>query len=160
MYDAATGVFASEENIMSSSSFLLRAPYAALLALGVAGCGMTGVDREAAQLKPRQLEMLDKQLAGKVAGEPVNCIPLRLADNTIRVSDDILLYRVSKRLVYRNDLANSCPGLARNDDIIVVRTYGSQLCDSDILQLVDRTSGISGGACSLGQFTPYRAPAG
>lgn len=145
---------------MTPSFNLLGASCVALLALGVAGCGMTGVDREAAPLKPRQLETLDKQLAGKVAGEPVNCIPLRLADNTIRVSDDIILYRVSKRLVYRNDLVSSCPGLAREDDIIILKTYGSQLCDSDILRLVDRTSGSPTGVCSLGKFTPYRSPAG
>ncbi len=144
---------------MSASAIIVRTIFTVVLALGVAGCGATGVEREAAALKPNQLEKLDKQLAGKVAGEPVNCIPLRLADNTIRVSDDIILYRVSKRLVYRNDLANSCAGLARDDDIIVVRTYGSQLCDTDILELVDRATGSPSGFCSLGQFTPYRTPA-
>lgn len=144
---------------MSAIAIITRVFTTAVLALGVAACGATAVDREATPLKPNQLEKLDKQLAGKVAGEPVNCIPLTLADNAIRVSDDIILYRVSKRLVYRNDLANSCPGLGRDDDIIVVKTYGSQLCDSDIIQLVDRYNGFTKGACSLGQFTPYRTPA-
>lgn len=144
---------------MAAIASITRVLTAAVLALGVAGCGATAVDREATPLKPNQLEKLDKQLAGKVAGEPVNCIPLTLTDNAIRVSDDIILYRVSKRLVYRNDLANSCPGLGRDDDIIVVKTFGSQLCDSDILQLVDRYSGFTRGACSLGKFTPYRTPA-
>ncbi len=145
---------------MAIESIALRTSLAALLALGVGACGMAGVDREASPLKPSQLEMLDKHLAGKVAGEPVNCIPSRTADNSIRVSDDIILYRVSKRLVYRNDLANSCLGLGRNDDILIVKTYGSQLCDGDIIHLVDRLSGINKGACSLGQFVPYRTPTG
>jgi hypothetical protein len=131
---------------------------ATLLALGVGACGLAGVDREAAPLKPSQLEKLDKHLAGKVAGPPVSCIPLTLADNSIRVSDNIILYRVSKRLVYRNDLANRCPGLGRDDDIIVLKTLGSQLCDGDIIQLADRYNGFTKGACSLGKFTPYRAP--
>lgn len=143
---------------MTFRSNLLRLSCATFAALGLASCSMAGVDREAAPLKPNQLEKLDKHLAGKVAGEPVNCIPSRIADNSIRVSDDIILYRVSKRLVYRNDLANSCLGLGRDDDIIVVKTYGSQLCDGDIIHLVDRFSGITKGACSLGQFVPYRTP--
>lgn len=125
----------------------------------VVGCGATAMDDRAAAISPRGAEKLDRQLAGKVAGEPINCIPMRNADQAIRISDDILLYRVSNRLVYRNDLSPSCSGLARNSDIIVVRTITSQLCDGDIINLVDRTSGSSYGGCALGKFTPYRTPA-
>lgn len=124
----------------------------------VAGCGATAVDDRTAAISPRNAEKLDRQLAGKVAGEPINCIPMRNADEAIRISDDILLYRVSNRLVYRNDLAPSCSGLARNSDIMVVRTVSTQLCDGDIINLVDRTSGSSFGGCALGKFTPYRTP--
>ena len=74
------------------------------------------------------------------------------------VSDDILLYRVSGRLVYKNDLRSSCNGLGRDNDIIVTRTTGTGPCRGDIITLVDRTSGIGGGSCSLGEFTPYRTP--
>ena len=137
---------------------LSKTAIACTAAAFIAGCGATAMDDRAAAISPKNVEKLDRQLANKVAGEPINCIPMRNADEAIRISDDILLYRVSSRLVYRNNLAPSCSGLARNSDIMVVRSISSQLCDGDIINLVDRTSGSSYGGCSLGEFTPYRTP--
>ncbi len=124
--------------------------------LVIAGCGE--IDRAPVPLTEKQSALFMKQLDGKVAGKPVNCISDFNTQNMIRVSDDILLYRVSGRLVYRNNLRSSCSGLARDDDIIVTEQFGGQKCRGDLLRLVDRTSGIPGGVCSLGEFIPYRAP--
>lgn len=119
-----------------------------------AGCGE--MDSTPAPLTDRQAATLNKQLDGKIAGTPQRCISDFNADNMIRVSDDILLYRVSGNLVYRNNLRSTCPGLARDSDIVVTEQFGSQKCSGDILKLVDRTSGIPGPFCSLGEFVPYR----
>ncbi|WP_260580527.1 hypothetical protein [Sphingopyxis sp. PET50] len=62
--------------------------------------------------------------------------------------------------VYRNDLKSSCPGLARDSDIMVIRQFGGSTCSGDFFHLVDRTSGIRGPTCVLGDFVPYRKPAG
>jgi hypothetical protein len=121
----------------------------------VAACAK--IDSTPMPLTEKQSAVLVKELDGKVAGAPVNCINDFNAYNTIRVSDDILLYRVSGRLVYRNNLRSSCRGLARDNDIIVSEQFGSQKCRGDIIRLVDRTSGMPGGFCSLGEFVPYRA---
>ncbi|WP_295444418.1 hypothetical protein [Sphingorhabdus sp. EL138] len=120
-----------------------------------AACGQ--VDSTPKPLTEKQSAMLMKELNGKVAGAPVNCISDFNATNTIRVSDNILLYRVSGRLVYQNTLRSACSGLARDNDIIVSEQFGSQKCKGDIIRLVDRTSGMSGGVCSLGAFVPYRS---
>ena len=69
-------------------------------------------------------------------------------------------YRSGGNLVYRNDLKNSCPGLARDSDIMVVRQFGSSTCEGDFFHLVDRSSGIRGPTCVFGEFVPYRKPAG
>ena len=114
------------------------------------------VDSTPQPLTDKQSMVLSKQLAGKVAGEPQNCINDFNNTNLVRVSDDILIYRVSSRLVYENRLRYSCPGLARDNDIIVTEQFGSQRCKGDIFRLVDRTSGIQGPTCSLGEFVPYR----
>ena len=121
----------------------------------VAACGQ--VDSTPKPLTEKQTAVLMKELSGKVAGKPVNCISDFNATNTIRVSDDILLYRVSGRLVYQNKLRSACSGLARDNDIIVSEQFGSQKCKGDIIRLVDRTSGMTGGVCSLGDFVPYRS---
>ncbi|MBA4748822.1 MAG: hypothetical protein H2056_08920 [Sphingopyxis sp.] len=124
----------------------------------LAGCAPAGsAEPGAAALTPKQAEVLDKQLAGKVAGKPIQCLTSTSRNyQTIRVSDDILLYRASGNLVYRNTLLGSCPGLTRNDDILVIRSFGSGTCKGDFIHLVDRTSGIRGPTCVLGEFVPYR----
>lgn len=115
------------------------------------------VDSTPVPLTDKQASLLTRELDGKVAGAPVNCISDFNADDMIRVSDNILLYRVSGRLVYKNTLRSSCPGLARDTDIVVTEQFGGQKCRGDLVRLVDRTSGIPGPVCSLGEFVPYRA---
>ncbi|MGV1684100.1 hypothetical protein [Sphingopyxis sp. NJF-3] len=127
----------------------------------VASCAPAGSAEAGAEaLTPKQAETLDKQLAGKVAGAPEKCLPSFRTNDAIRVSDTILLYRSGGNLVYRNDLKGSCPGLARDSDIMVIKQYGSQICNGDFFHLVDRSSGIRGPTCVFGDFVPYRKPAG
>ena len=118
------------------------------------------VDSTPKPLTEKQSIVLAKELDGKTAGEPLRCISDFNGTNLIRVSDDMLLYRVSSRLVYQNKLRGTCSGLSRDSDIIVSEQFGGQKCKGDILRLVDRTSGIQGGFCSLGDFVPYRKDAG
>jgi hypothetical protein len=113
-----------------------------------------------APLNEKQAILLDKELSGKVAGKPLNCLSNSQTNNVIRVSDDMLLYRQSGRLVYQNKLRYTCRGLSRDDDIIVTETFGGSLCKGDLIRLVDRTSGIQGPVCSLGEFVPYRKAEG
>ncbi|PZQ21848.1 MAG: hypothetical protein DI569_10465 [Sphingopyxis macrogoltabida] len=137
-------------------------PYPVIAALALlAGCAPAGSSEPgAAALTPKQVERMEKQLADKVPGEPVRCLPNYRTTDTIRVSDTILLYRANGNLVYRNDLKGSCPGLARDSDIMVVRQFGPSTCDGDFFHLVDRSSGIRGPTCVFGPFVPYRKPAG
>lgn len=132
---------------------------AALAPLALSACAAGTATAQSDALTPDQLALLESNLGGKVAGQPVSCIPSSTTNSTIRVSDSILLYRASGRLVYKNDLRQSCPGLARDNDIIVSRIHGSGPCRGDIIRLVDRTSGIGGPSCVLGEFVPYRTPA-
>lgn len=124
----------------------------------LASCAPMAQSADADALTPNQLALLDRNLGGKVAGPAVRCITSTPTPDTIRVSDDILLYRASGRLVYKNDLRGGCPGLARDSDVIVTEIRGAGPCSGDIIHLVDRTTGIRGPSCVLGDFTPYRTP--
>src|SRR3546814_15641992 len=65
----------------------------------IAGCAPAGsAEAGASALTPKQAKTLDKQLAGKVAGKPMNCLPNDRTTDTIRVSDYILLYRAGGNL--------------------------------------------------------------
>jgi Family of unknown function (DUF6491) len=124
--------------------------------LALAGCMAGDTDSAPAPIAAKEATLLAKELKGKVAGAPRNCVSNLGMSNIIRISDDMLLLRESGRLVYQNKLRGRCPGLVRDDDIIVTETYGGQLCRGDVLRLVDRTSGIPGPVCSLGEFIPYK----
>ena len=122
----------------------------------ITGCSMSDTQSTPMALTEKQSKLLTKQIGGKVAGKAVSCISSAQNTNIIRVSDDMLLYKVSGRLVYQNRLKSPCPGLASDRDIMVTEQFGSQQCRGDIIKLVDRIGGIPGPFCSLGDFVPYR----
>ncbi len=133
--------------------FLTSTGGAALL---LCGCTVTNADSTPIALTEKQSNLLQKQISGKVAGEPVSCISNFQSDDIIRVSDDMLLYKISGRLVYQNRLKSPCPGLASDRDIMVTERFGNQQCRGDIIKLEDRIGGIPGPFCILGDFVPYR----
>lgn len=99
---------------------------------------------------------LDKLLAGRVAGKPVECLSLpNVTGNTI-VEGRAIVYRAGTRL-YVNVPPDGARQLHR-DDIIVTRTFGTNLCRRDVIRLLDRTSTIPHGFISLGRFVPYTKP--
>ncbi|NML10578.1 hypothetical protein HHL08_10515 [Sphingobium sp. AR-3-1] len=112
---------------------------------------------EPTPLTDKQAIKLDKALAGKVAGEKVSCINREPQTSLTVISNNVLLYRVSRRLVYKNELIGSCSGLTYGDTMIV-RSYGSQMCRGDFTTTANLQTGITTGACALGDFIPYRAP--
>ena len=112
---------------------------------------------EPTPLTDKQAAKLEKALAGLEAGEKVSCINREPQANFTVISGNTLLYRVSRKLVYKNELIGSCNGLARGDTMIV-RTWGSQYCRGDLTASADLITGMNTGSCALGDFTPYRAP--
>ncbi len=137
----------------------MLAKFGAVAAVGLLVAGCTNAAQTAVGpdgLTVAQGEILTKELAGKTPGAPVRCLNGGQRYDTIRVSDDVLLYRASGRVVYRTNLRGSCPGLARDNDIMVVRQYGSGTCSGDFFHLVDRSSGMRGPTCVFGEFIPYR----
>ena len=120
------------------------------------GCSMSDTESTPMPLSDKQSKLLQKQIGGKVAGTAVSCISSTPHVDVIRVSDELLLYKVSGRLVYQNRLKSRCTGLASDRDIMVTEQFGSQQCRGDIIKLVDRLGGIPGPFCVLGDFVPYR----
>ena len=114
---------------------------------------------EPPRLTEKQAARLEAALEGKVAGEPLSCVSRYPAASLTAISESVLLYRVSGRLVYRNDLIGSCAGLSRGDTLIIKPTgLSSQYCRGDLVRSADLTTGSVTGGCALGSFTPYRTP--
>jgi hypothetical protein len=103
-------------------------------------------------------EKLAKALVGRTAGKPVRCLNLRDIQSSEIIDRTAILYRTGGGRLYVNR-----PEIGResldNNDILVTRTFGSQLCSIDTVQLLDRNARFYSGFVGLGEFVPYtRAP--
>lgn len=127
---------------------LLTAASLALLALP--GAAMAG---EQAKPNPKGEAELAKMLEGRVAGKPVKCLSsAQLRDSTV-VDRTAIVYRLGSKL-YVNRPRSGAEQL-NDDDILVTQIYGSQLCNVDKIDLVDRASRMWSGFVLLGDFVPY-----
>jgi hypothetical protein len=121
-------------------------PLTLALCLTVASCAVPPA--------PIGQSVFPAELAGRVAGTPSRCLSigpssgLRVAD-----SDRHMLISGSGRIVWSNSLGPSC-GFGPND-LLVFEPLGNQYCRGDIVRSVDRTSGIPGPSCVLGDFVPW-----
>ncbi|HVR89788.1 MAG TPA: hypothetical protein VHG29_01685 [Novosphingobium sp.] len=103
------------------------------------------------RLTPQQ--ELAKLLEGRVAGTPVSCIST-FGHSNLRVLDNTALVYGSGRTIYVNVPDN--PDVLDDDDVLVTRQFGSQLCRMDIVNVVDRAGGFYRGFVGLNDFVPYR----
>ncbi|MES2046539.1 MAG: hypothetical protein V4475_21925 [Pseudomonadota bacterium] len=107
----------------------------------------------AAPAATRDRDPLD-EFAGRVAGPAVNCLSADRAGNLVALDERTLIYRESRRRIWRNDLPDACPGL-NDDSLLVIELFGSGPCKGDRFHPVQRGSNIPGPSCRLGSFVPY-----
>ncbi|CUS44082.1 MAG: hypothetical protein V4610_05185 [Pseudomonadota bacterium] len=122
-----------------------------MLAVLMSGCATTG-DTQGA------VRDLDKALAGRTPGTPVDCIDRNFASGPQIIDGSTLLYQ-SGRQVWRNDLEAQCPSL-RPTSVLIIEAHGSQMCRNDLFRATESGSAVPGPICRLGRFTPYEKPKG
>jgi len=99
---------------------------------------------------------LAKIVKDRVAGKPVNCINMTQIRSTTIIDKTAIVYDMGGT-IYVNRPAY--PQSLDDDDILVTKTWGSQLCNVDIVQLASRTGGMWWrGFVGLGDFVPYTKP--
>lgn len=101
---------------------------------------------------------LEKLLAGRTAGKPVNCVSLARLQSSEIIDRTAIVYRAPGNRLYVNYPRIGAESLD-DDDILVTRTTGSQLCSIDTVRLLDRGSRFEHGFVGLGEFVPYDRPA-
>jgi hypothetical protein len=96
---------------------------------------------------------LQRLLAGRAPGRPVDCISLANAPSSTIIEGRAIVWRFGSRL-YVNEPRSGATSLD-DDDILVTRPFGSRLCSRDPVNLVSRSGRIPHGFILLGQFVPY-----
>lgn len=120
--------------------------------VGLCACATAS---EAPQRSASAQRQYDHLLAGRVAGAPEKCLPTYRSNDMTVIDDDTILFR-DGRTTYVNHPLGGCNNLHQSGRALVTRNFGPQLCRGDLATVIDNTSGMSVGACSLGDFIPYR----
>jgi hypothetical protein len=126
-----------------------------LVTLAMAGLVAGCMAQEPVELTADAQAELARELAGRVAGDPVPCLNQRDIRGNRSVGEAVLLFDGPGDLVYVNRPAGGCPSLDHGR-ALSTRTMGTRLCRGDLARVFDPTSGIEYGGCSLGDFVPYR----
>ncbi len=121
-----------------------------LVALGVAA---SSAAPSLAKEKLTGEQELAKILKDRVAGKPISCIWLREANSTQIIEKTAIVYDAGA-VIYVN--RPKFPQSLHEDDILVTKTWNSQLCNMDTVQLMDRSAGFYNGFVGLEDFVPYR----
>ncbi|HYE28237.1 MAG TPA: hypothetical protein VEA61_08385 [Allosphingosinicella sp.] len=97
---------------------------------------------------------LSRELAGRTAGPPQDCVTASPGDSLVARDPQTLVSRRGDT-IWVNRLAAACPGLNPMSTLIV-EVHGSQYCRGDRIRATEPGRSIPGPACLLGRFTPWR----
>lgn len=105
----------------------------------------------APRLTPQQ--ELDKLLAGRVAGKPVDCIDPRLNTETHVIDKTAIVYGNGHTIYVQKPEGAEW---LRDGDVLVTELRGTgRLCRIDVVRLHDRNGLWNRGWVSLNPFVPY-----
>ena len=127
---------------------------ALLTAASLALLALPGAAMANDEANPKGEAELAKMLEGRVAGKPVKCLPTHSMDNSTVIDKTAIVYRSGSKL-YVNRPRSGADQLD-DDDILLTKLYGSQLCNVDKVDLIDRSSRMWSGFVMLGDFVPYQ----
>lgn len=91
--------------------------------------------------------------------EPVGtrrCIPLSQTGSSRIIDQTAIIYSGNSRTLYVNQPSGGRCTSLRSDRAIVSRLFTGNICNMDIIQVIDPPTSMAFGACSLGIFTEYR----
>ncbi len=96
---------------------------------------------------------LAELLEGRIAGDPVECLPDSRRDTMQAIDGTAFVFRLGDTLY-----VNRPSGVRTLDwnDLPVFNSFGSRLCARDRVELRDRSSHMPGPVLLLGEFVPYR----
>jgi len=126
---------------------------ATLLAATAAAMAASPALQAREKLTPEQ--ELAKILKDRIPGKPEDCIQLINVNSTTIIDKTAIIYDTGS-VIYVNRPAY--PQSLDSDDVLVTKTWGSQLCRLDIVELHARSGLWWRGSVGLESFVPYTKP--
>jgi hypothetical protein len=108
----------------------------------------------ALEAKPKHSggDQLAELLQGRQAGEPRRCIST-FANNNLRIIDKTAIVYRDGKTIWVNRTRD--PASLDDDDVLVIRRFGSDLCRLDDIRAVTRGTGMLRAVILLEDFVPY-----
>jgi len=95
---------------------------------------------------------LAEMIEGRTAGESRSCISA-MNSNRIQVIENVGVVYEGGDTVWVARVSD--PRQLDSFDVPIIERTGSQLCRTDVVRTVDRSSGMFTGVVFLGEFVPY-----
>lgn len=132
--------------------------FAATLALGGIAIPVAAQDDapQRSTRAERNEARLAERLEGRVAGEMVSCLYAPDSNRLETIEGVGFVYERGDTLYVARPEDPSV--LGPNDIVVVRRLSGGQLCRQDLMQTVDRVSGMLSGIVAIDGFVPYTKP--
>jgi len=128
----------------------------AVASLALLAFGCTTYPTEAQQ--QRSARELQRELAGRVAGQPLRCLQTYRARDMTTIDESTVLFR-DGRTTYVTRMNGPCLGLGSGGNTLLTKTFGtSALCRGDIAQVISISPRMVVGSCTFGDFVPYTRP--
>jgi hypothetical protein len=128
-----------------------------LLALAAAALAVSGAMSAPALAGQKDAERgaakLAKMLEGRVAGEPVNCIP-GWNSSKIQVIDETAIVYDAGETIYVGRPTD--PSVLDRNDMLVTDRISSQMCANDSMRMMSRHGNFVTGVVFIDNFVPYR----
>ena len=125
---------------------------AALAAALIAGPAIA----ESARINEAGEAKIATALAGRTPGAPVHCIYQRDIRSSQIIDRTAILYELNNGTIYLNRPSGA--EFLESNDALVTRSYSDELCNVDIVRLLDTTTRFEMGSVGLGDFIPYPKP--
>lgn len=102
------------------------------------------------------VNVVERELAGRVAGEPKRCVPV-VNQEAIRIAGPRTLHYRRGETIWVNRQERDCFGSGGLATLIVEPSGGSY-CNGDHVRRLEPGSSIPGPTCLMRDWIPYRRP--
>ena len=125
-----------------------------LIASAIGSCTSVPPAEQAA-ITAREQAKLAELTAGKVAGQPMSCLPFYRSNDMVVVNESTVAFKQGRSRVWVNNMQGACSSLDNGAHALVTRTSSTQLCRGDIATVIDTSTRMPVGSCVFGDFVPY-----
>lgn len=101
----------------------------------------------------------EQLVRGKVAQAPISCVPNYNTNDMVVIDGRTIAFRVGSRTSYVAHLSPGCELIGGGNYALVSRQFGGGgTCRGDIQQVLDVSSRMNVGSCTIAEIIPYATP--